>query len=375
MQYLAPSVYVEEIVPPPAPRLRTGIPVFIGQIESSPDTSTGPEVFSITCWAEFQQKFGKPIENGFLGYAVRGFFQNDGKLCYVCPVKSLTEISLRKALDKLSSWETFDLICVPDLMLNSSQAVTQQRIILDYCEKQGDCFALLDALPGCDIEEVLQQRRMLSSPNGALYYPWVTINDGPEFTTGTVPPCGHVAGIYARSDERYNVHKAPANELIKAIEDLELTISRTDQERLNPYGINCLRLFAGRGIRVWGARTLSHSPVWRYINVRRLFLTVGRWCEKNLVDVVFEPNQPILWDYIKRALKVYFTELYLKGALKGQSAQEAFYVKCDEETNSHEIRQQGKIVTEIGLAMTVPSEFVVMRIIHNSSGINITGIV
>lgn len=374
-QYFAPSVYVEEIVPPPAPALRTGIPVFIGLTEFAPEQTAGHETFAITCWAEFQQKFGKPIAKGFLNYAVRGFFQNDGKLCYVFPLKSDSEISLRKALDILESWETVDLLCAPDLMLNPSQAIKQQRLILEHCEKQGNRFAILDALAGSDIEEVLQQRHALSSPDGALYYPWLRVNAGSTSTEYFVPPCGHIAGIYARSDEQYGVHKAPANEILKAVIDLEFQINRTDQERLNPYGINCLRLFAGRGIRVWGARTLSGSSVMRYINVRRLLLTVGRWCEQNLIDVMFEPNQPILWDYINRALKNYFTELFRKGALQGASPREAFYVKCDASTNSQEVREQGKIVTEIGLAVTMPSEFVVMRIIHNTSGIYITGAV
>lgn len=374
-QYFAPSVYVEEIVPPPALGLRTGIPVFLGLTETGPEQTAGPDAFAITCWEEFKQKFGNLITKGYLGNAVRGFFLNDGKLCYVFPLKTDSEISLRKALEKLESWEVFDLVCAPDLMLTPSQAITLQRVILDYCEKQGDCFALLDALPASGIEEVLKQRYALSSPDGALYYPWLRVNDGTTSTDVLVPPCGYIAGVYARSDEQSDVHKAPANEILKAVDDLEFQINRTEQGRLNPYGVNCLRLFAGRGIRVWGARTLSASTEWRYINVRRLFLTVGRWCEKNLADVIFEPNQPMLWDYIKRALKAYFTELYRKGALQGGSPREAFYVKCDALTNSPEVHEQGKIVTEIGLAVTVPSEFVVMRIIHNTSGISITGAV
>jgi len=372
-KYFTPRVYIEEVVPRLDPGLRTGIPVFLGLTESAPKPAAGPDAFAITCWAEFQQKFGNQMANGYLSYAVHGFFQNGGTLCYVFPLKSDTEISLRQALERLESWETFDLVCAPDLMLNPSQALPQQRLLLDYCEKQGDRFSLLDALPGSDIEAVLRQRHALNSSAGALYYPWIGVNPGPTSSAGLVPACGHIAGIYARSDKQYGVHKAPANEILKAVTNLEFQVTGADQERLNPFGVNCLRLFAGRGFRVWGARTLSGSPEWRYINVRRLFQTIGRWCEQNLADVVFEPNQPILWDYIKRALKAYFNELHRSGALQGGSAQEAFYVNCDAQTNSPEVRQQGKIVTEVGLAVTVPSEFVVVRIIHNTSGINIAG--
>lgn len=370
-KYLAPSVYIEEVVPRPDPGLRTGIPVFLGLTDTAPDPSTGPEALVITCWAEFEQKFGHSTNHGFLRYAVHGFFQNGGRRCYVLPLASNSELSLRKALERLESWETFDLVCAPDLTLDPAATLAQQRLLLDHCEMRGDLFCLLDALPGSDIEAVLRQRRSLNSAAGALYYPWIGVDPGPASSAGWVPPCGHIAGIYARSDKRHGVHKAPANEVLEGVTNLELHVDRIGQERLNPFGVNCLRLFVGRGFRVWGARTLSAAPEWRYINVRRLLQTIGRWCETNLADVVFEPNHPLLWDYIRRALKAYFNELYQAGALQGASAQEAYYVNCNALTNGPEIRKQGKIVTEIGLAVSVPSEFVVVRIIHDTSGVSI----
>jgi hypothetical protein len=239
---------------------------------------------------------------------------------------------------------------------------------LDFCEKTGDCFALLDSLGGTGVNEVLQQRQALRSTNGALYYPWVRITEGPDSTGGFVPPCGHVAGVYARSDRQIGVHKAPANEVLKGVVDLEYNVSRTDQEQLNPFGVNCLRAFPGRGIRVWGARTLSGLPAWTYVNVRRLFMTAARWCEQNLANMVFEPHHPRLWARIERALTAYFTDMFSRGALKGTTVREAFYVKCDAETNPAEVRESGRIVAEIGLAPTVPSEFVVVRIIHDATG-------
>jgi len=169
------------------------------------------------------------------------------------------------------------------------------------------------------------------------------------------------------------VHKAPANEVLHGVSDLVPDVSDADQAELNPIGVNCLRAFPGRGIRVWGARTLSREPAWTYISVRRLFLTVGRWIERNLTDVPFEPNDARLWSRIERELTTYFSELLRQGALKGNTAADAFYVKCNAETNPQEGRDAGKVVTEIGLAPSVPAEFIVVRIITGTSGITIAG--
>ena len=139
----------------------------------------------------------------------------------------------------------------------------------------------------------------------------------------------------------------------------------------NPVGINCLRSFPGRGIRIWGARTLSSIEAWTYINVRRLFLTAGRWIARNMAGLVFEPHDLRLWVRIGRDLSAYFNDLFRRGALKGHSAAEAFYVKCDEDTNPPEVRDAGMVVTEIGLAPVVPNEFVVVRITHGPSGVAI----
>jgi hypothetical protein len=368
LEYKAPGVYVEEIFPPPALALRTGVPVFLGLTQLAPAQKGDPESHVLTCWPQFVQKFGEPVTPSFLPYALRGFFENGGRLCYVLPLRNSSEMILRQGLEALESWNSFDLVCAPDVMIDPSQAMALQKTILDFCEKTGDCFALLDSLGGTGVNEVLQQRQALRSTNGALYYPWVRITEGPDSTGGFVPPCGHVAGVYARSDRQIGVHKAPANEVLKGVVDLEYNVSRTDQEQLNPFGVNCLRAFPGRGIRVWGARTLSGLPAWTYVNVRRLFMTAARWCEQNLANMVFEPHHPRLWARIERALTAYFTDMFSRGALKGTTVREAFYVKCDAETNPAEVRESGRIVAEIGLAPTVPSEFVVVRIIHDATG-------
>src|SRR5262245_59697673 len=181
-----------------------------------------------------------------------------------------------------------------------------------------------------------------------------------------VPPCGHVAGIVARSDARVGFFKAPANEEVFGVLDLETDIDNSIQDQLNPAGVNCLRAFRGRGIRVWGARTLSRDPNWRYINVRRLFLTLRRWLDLNMAWATFEPNEPGLWVRIQRKLTTYLANLLRDGALQGATPEQAFYVKCDRETNPPEGREVGQVVTEIGLAPLAPAEFIVLRIIHRA---------
>jgi phage tail sheath protein FI len=173
-----------------------------------------------------------------------------------------------------------------------------------------------------------------------------------------------VAGVFARCDARVGVFKAPANEALIGVLDLEFPLGPEVQAGLNPQGVNCLRALPGRGLRVWGARTLSADPTWLYVNVRRLFITLARWIDRNMGWAAFEENTPRLWTRIRRELGVYLGALWEAGALRGASAAEAFYVKCDAETNPAGDRDQGRVVTEIGLAPTAPAEFVVVRIAH-----------
>jgi hypothetical protein len=177
-----------------------------------------------------------------------------------------------------------------------------------------------------------------------------------------LPPSGAVAGVFARTDARVGVHKAPANEEVAGVLDLHPDVDTAIQDRLNPQGINCLRAFPGRGVRVWGARTISRDPAWRYVNVRRLVITLRRWIALNLSWAGFEPNGPLLWVRIERELRGHLTALWRAGALSGDTADAAFYIKCDSETNPPERRGSGEVVTEIGLAPNPPAEFVVIRV-------------
>jgi len=393
--YKTPGVYVEEKFLPPGVELPTGVPAFLGYTAECPRDDEDEKKFYIpqliTLWPQFEEYFGKPLSDNYLSYAVRSFFETGGTLCYVVPLDDAiapTE-TLSKGLDALAPLDTIDLLCAPDIMWlfqqgelpSENDVLKLQAAVLKHCETLDDRLTILDSIPSATEAEVKDQpekirlQEGLTGTNGALYYPWVRVPDGPAATSGFIPPCGHVAGVYARSDQRVGVHKAPANEVLEGVLDLEVNLTDAQQGELNPMGVNCLRAFPGRGIRVWGARTLAaeDNAEWKYVNVRRLFLTAGRWIERAMASVVFESNDHKLWARIVRELTAYFNGLFQKGALKGRTAQEAFYVKCDAETNPREVREEGMVITEIGLAPTSPNEFVVVRIIHGAGGVTITG--
>jgi phage tail sheath protein FI len=279
---------------------------------------------------------------------------------------------------------------VPDAMtlelsqtgeLNHEGVLRLQQAVLQQCFRLGTRLAILDALPEPDLGRLLQYRNQLTvgqgePVNGALYYPWVKIARGDERLL--VPPCGHVAGVYARTDAAFGVFKAPANEEVIGVLDLGIKdgstemavrVDNTLQDELNPAGVNCLRAFPGRGLRVWGARTLSRAPEWRYVNHRRLFLTLRRWIDQNMTWAAFEPNEPRLWVRIQRELTGYLLKLWRDGALAGRDPEQAFFVKCDAETNPPERRQLGEVVTELGLAPSAPAEFIIVRVAHRLNAV------
>jgi hypothetical protein len=340
-----------------------------------------------TLWPQFEQTYGGLKPYGFLAYAVRGFFENGGTLCYVQLVEyegdspdGLVQ-ALNAGLTNLARYDDYDLVCVPDIAWTDRPAAANsqdrmvladlQGAVLEHCRQMGDRMAILDSMHGADSATVLMQRHRLNGDNGALYYPWVRVASGPESTRGYVPPCGHVAGVFARCDQQVGVHKAPANEVLAGVLELERTLTDDEQGPLNDQNVNCIRVFPRRGIRVWGARTLSSGSAWRYVNARRVILTTARWIEANLAGTVFEPNTLRLWDRIVRELTAYFTDLVRRGALVAPPGSPAFYVKCDTETNPREIQEAGIIVTEIGLRPAAPAEFIVIRIIHGPAGVQI----
>lgn len=395
-----PGVYWQDIFTPPPPPFLTGIPAFLGY--ATGNGHAGQEYFNqpqlLTLWSHFEQLFGAAPDNGYLAHAVRGFFENGGLLCYVVRLEEApvsAERALAAALEALRHLDSIDLVCAPDIMRNllrpDAQALASvthlQNLLLSHCQQMGDRFAILDSLNttqllplrGAEADDasekivsVQEQRALLQSAYGALYYPWLLapIHNGNPIS---VPPCGHIAGVYARSDRTVGVHKAPANEALAGILDLRRHVSESEAGLLNEMGVNSVRAFAGRGMRVWGARTLGNDQnvIANYVNVRRLFVTVSRWVERFMNAVTFDANDIWLWMRIMREVSAYCDALFRQGALKGRTAAEAFYVKCDSETNTRAVIDAGMVVTEIGLAPIAPSEFIVMRIIHGESGVSI----
>jgi hypothetical protein len=377
----APGVILQDIALIPRDGLITGVPVFLGVTQSQDNQPL--ELLSIpkmlTLWPQFLQQFADYPVSDYLTHAVRGFFENGGRLCYVLLLPNVSQYdtsftlsmdTLGQGLQTIEALNTIDLICVPDIMqLTSIREIMQlQALVLEHCDRMGDRFAILDSLNTANLEEINQQRQQLIGNNGAIYGSWIMV----ETVSYPIPPCGHIAGIYAQNDRESGVHRAPANYVIKGVLDISLALSASDWQRLNiehGAGVNWIHSFKSRGIRVWGARTVSQVPGWQYVNVRRLIITVLRWAEHNLMGIVFEPNDTTLWTRIARELTVYCEFLWQKGALQGQEPEEAFYVKCDEETNPLEVRNAGQVVAEVGLSPTTPAEFIVISLIHGSSGI------
>lgn len=285
----------------------------------------------------------------------------------------------RTSIGGLEAVEEVTMLAVPDLMsslqageLDLEGVQTVQRAMYEFCERNKYCFAILDAAPDLSPQAVQEWRLSANydSKYAALYYPWIKVADmtGSNGATRLVPPSGHIAGIYARNDTERGVHKAPANEVVSGANGLAVQVTKGEQDILNPLGVNCIRSFPGRGLRVWGARTLSSDPAWRYVNVRRLFNMVEESIERGTQWVVFEPNDPDLWARVRRDVRAFLSVIWRSGALFGTTPSEAFYVKCDEETNPPETRDLGQLIIEIGIAPVKPAEFVIFRISQWTGG-------
>jgi phage tail sheath protein FI len=243
--------------------------------------------------------------------------------------------------------------------------------MIAHCELMGDRVAILDSPPGLNAQQIKEWRvdeARYDSKYATLYWPWIKVFDPLSGQANFVPPSGHMAGVWARSDDSRGVHKAPANEIVRGAISLELQLTKPEHDQLNPVGINCIRAFPGRGIRVWGARTLSSDPAWRYLNVRRLFNYVEESVLEGTQWVVFEPNDLRLWQRVKRTINAFLLRTWRDGALFGATPEEGFYVKCDAETNPPDVIDAGQLVVEIGIAPVKPAEFVIFRIAQFSGG-------
>jgi phage tail sheath protein FI len=286
----------------------------------------------------------------------------------------------RTGVGGLAAVEDITMVAVPDLMaayqagkIDRDGVKAVQAGMIAHCELMGNRLAIIDPLPELSPQQVRDWRMNdtgYDSKFAALYWPWVKIFDRESGAARLIPPSGHVAGVWARNDASRGVHKAPANEVIRGTIGIETVITRGEHDLLNPVGVNCIRTFAGRGIRIWGARTLSSDPAWRYVNVRRLYNYVESSLMNGTQWVVFEPNDKDLWERITRTIRSFLYRVWLDGALFGDTVDQAFYVKCDDETNPSEVIEAGQLVCEIGLAVVKPAEFVVFRLAQLPTGVS-----
>jgi Bacteriophage tail sheath protein len=284
----------------------------------------------------------------------------------------------RTGFGGLEAVDEVTMVAVPDLMsayqngtIDMEGLKAVQLAMISHCELMGDRMAILDAPPAMNAQQIKEWRvdkAGYDSKYATLYWPWIKVMDPASGKNQFIPPSGHMAGIWGRNDDTRGVHKAPANEVVRGAIDLENNITRNEHDLLNPEGVNVIRAFPGRGVRVWGARTLSSDPAWRYLNVRRLF----NYLEKSILLgtdwVVFEPNDRDLWNRIRRAIASFLVLEWRKGALFGAAPGEAFFVRCDDETNPAEAIDAGQVLCEIGVAPVKPAEFVIFRLSQFSGG-------
>ena len=286
------------------------------------------------------------------------------------------DLEPRTGIASLGITDDVTMVAVPDLVtvarnddgtLNEDTWNAVQLALIEHCANEANRVAILDAPPGKSPQEMLEwrERSGYDSMFAALYYPWIKVNN-PAGTNGdrtmSVPPCGHMAGIWARTDQARGVWKAPANEVVQNALAVDMPVTKVEQGLLNPLGVNCIRPFGTNGIRVWGARTLTSNPSWQYLNVRRLFNMIETTIMEQTQWAVFEPNDMALWQKVKRTVFAYLRTLWREGALFGATPAEAFYVKCDADNNTQETIDLGQLIVEIGIAPVKPAEFVIFRI-------------
>ena len=242
------------------------------------------------------------------------------------------------------------------------------RAIVAHCERMRFRFAVIDAPKGQSSPSGLQPRTQVAdSSYAAFYYPWITAADPRTGARTLIPPGGHVLGIYARSDNEHGVFKAPATEIVRGALALEYEITGQTQNDLNPKGVNVIRSFPGRGIRVWGARTLTSNTQWNYVNVRRLFSFIEHSIAEGTRWVVFEPNDARLWARVGDTTRLFLRGQWRLGALLGRTEEEAFFITCDRRTMSQDDILNGRLICEIGIAPVRPAEFVIFRIFQHTA--------
>lgn len=288
-----------------------------------------------------------------------------GATAYAGEVDDVTD--RKTGLKQLEDLEDISIIAAPGSTFgyqNGYQANARGivRLLISHAERMKYRIAVIDCGDKQSISEVRAMRAELDSTYGALYYPWIRVLDPLTQQEIHVPPSGFVAGIYARNDVNRAVYKAPANEVVNLALGFERFLNKAQQEVLNPEGINCFRFFEGRGMRLWGARTISSDPEWKYVNLRRYFAYLERSIDKGTQWAVFEPNGAQLWANVRRTIEDFLLNEWQNGALLGDKPDKAYFVKCDRSTMSQNDLDNGRLICLIGVAPLRPAEFVIFRI-------------
>jgi hypothetical protein len=403
MSYSTPGIYLEEVStgPKPIEAVGTSTAGFVG-VAPNAGAHVGKAV-AINNWTQFVKEFVRDGDKSTpLALAVFGFFQNGGGRCYVA---NIGDKGIEKGLAAFEAVDEIAMIAAPGM-----SGAASFDAVLTHCEKLEDRVAILDAPESVEnidnLTQVATERatttrrsgagaggggegetpaapasregglkpRKSERGYGAFYFPWIIMRD-PLSERGELvnaPPSGHMAGIYARTDSTRGVHKAPANEIVRGALNVTYRVTKEEQGKLNQVGVNCIRFFQREGILVWGGRTLADAASeWRYINVRRLFNMVEESIALGTRWVVFEPNDLSLWKGIRRDVTAFLTRLWRSGALMGATPEQAFFVQCDEETNTPDVVDAGQVVAVIGIAPVKPAEFIIFRIGQTAAGAEI----
>lgn len=277
----------------------------------------------------------------------------------------------RYGLGVLESNEEIDLVCVPDLQYclehceafrSYRDAIGVQTAVLGHCERMGDRFAILDLPRDIKFEQIYDYRTKFESSYGAIYFPWLKIDD--NGVRSIVPPCGFMAGLYARCDRTDGVFRAPANIPIEGVSNVYGQLTESQLTEINEKGINCIRMLSARGVRAWGAKTLTTDPAWNYLMSRRVFNAVKRAISEHTQWVVFEINNKDLRDQVRDMLVEFLGRLWAAGYFPGKVQDDAFYVVCNETNNSAEDSDQGMLSIDVGIALGKPLEYLVMSFEH-----------
>lgn len=409
--YFSPGIYVEEVPSGARPigPVGTSTAGFVG-VAPNPALNVD-KALAVNNWTEFLDLYAKDLatpQGTALSRAVFGFFDNGGTRCWVVNVGEGGQISgggrRRSGLQLLETVDEISILAAPGF-----HGTLATEALLSMAERMRTMVAICDPAP--DIDDISSLTRVgttgggkppkpaadssggaaaggaaagkppkedddeqasnrpRQSEFGTFYYPWIRVRDPITGVLEYTPPSGHIAGIWARTDALRGVHKAPANEPIRGAVDLAYLLTRSEQDVLNPKGVNCIRYFAGEGIRLWGARTLAaEASEWRYLNVRRLTIALEQAIGNGTRWMVFEPNDYTLWRSIRRDIGAFLTRVWRDGALLGRTPEEAFFVKCDEETNPSDVRDAGMVVAHIGIAVVKPAEFVVFKLSQWAGG-------